>query len=125
MTLGQLKQALRSGASPSTMGVKVGEGGSRDAYKIGPFVVKAINGLNDKTDYDKDLLKAYNIRFAPTIVVVTDGRPPRWGTKWEIQLYYGPSLADEGDGYWHCVGHDIHANNVARDKRGRYVAFDW
>lgn len=57
---------------------------------------------------------------------------------WVIQPYYGEAVRDDWDAFQHYMGtpaydvynnsegrFDLHGGNIALDRRGRYVAFDW
>jgi hypothetical protein len=115
MTLGQLKHSLRKGAKPETLGDWIGGGCSREAYKVGAFVVKESQDYTSKSHYDLEALRRYGLRMAPTVRVGL----------WEIQLHY-PHHVEDGEYPNALRGFgDLHPDNLAKDRRGRLVAFDW
>jgi hypothetical protein len=122
LTLNRLRSALRDGKEPSDLGaLSLGFGCYREAWRIGPFVVKETCSKEDKAYY-REFCGQRNLRFAPTVRVETsDSRT------WEIQLFYprhqeGAWATNE---WYHDWIGDIHGDNVGKDRRGRWVAFDW
>lgn len=119
LTLNQLRDQLRRGLHPTDIGgSRLGNGAYRTAFAVGPFVVKETQPVVMDTKRSlqayADAMKALGLRLAPTVKVGS----------WDIQLRYFPLPKNENLG-WRRVGVDIHGGNVGRDRRGRFVAFDW
>lgn len=146
-TLSTLKEALRAGQTPRDLGgICLGSGIDREAWRIGPFVVKeSSTWYTDSEEHRARRDAAFvllrgQLRRAPTVVV----------GEWDVQVMYRrlcPAQSDspqpedlksrkaysewdlsktkqqayEGPGY-HI---DAHGGNVGLDHRGRMVCFDW
>lgn len=120
ITLGKLRAALRSGEKPWTIegAREIGAGSERRAYMIGPFVVKAA----PYAGYHRGIYGDFPVRKAPTVKV----------GNWEIQRRYeraGWGVSNTHPDYLakceRVPHYDLHAGNLAIDRLGRLVAFDW
>lgn len=102
------------------MGRPIGSGAFRKAWLIGDYVVKASRRQTGHW-LAPPIGRPSGIRIAWT----------RHVGKWAVQRYLRPLTKAQEDRYYRrmdkakCWHHDVWPQNMGRDARGRYVAFDW
>lgn len=111
MTLGTIRQKLRNGEHPEAFGRKFDSGMNRTPYKAGSFIVKLSDCCQCKREAKAAASRAETkLRLAPTVQFLG----------WDIQVTYSTDCCYPGH-----AGMDMHAGNIGKDRRGRWVAFDW
>jgi hypothetical protein len=116
----RLRRKLYSGWTPDEF-CEVLFDKNKPVWRHGLFVIKRGRKIQNR-DTARSVAAPYKVRIAPS------GRVSHW----EIQLFYPPAIEqdyrDHLRGFGVTVdriGKDMHFNNIGRDHRGAFVAFDW